>query len=319
MPRSPESTVSTRIAIAHSAAELDGLFRTRHRVLVEEIGSHFPRSDLRLMDRFDAFPGTRNVIALVDGALVGGVRLAPRGRDCPLKMLYDFGENLPKDARAGSLTRFHLLAEHQESGQRLGLSMLYMAAFLATRDGMTHLMCCPEPDAARLAQSVGFRQVSARFEHEPTGRSLVPMVLDLREPGLPLLRMAREPGMLDAFDQVAWEFHRAGDTIIRAGTEGSAAYLVVDGEVIVSVERGGPGGRAAFELATLGPGQLFGELALLTDRVRTANVIAATEVDLMVLEREVFRRELVRRPEMLPAILEQLADRLAHADDLLTR
>jgi N-acyl-L-homoserine lactone synthetase len=311
--------VSTRIAIARSAAELDDLFRSRHRALVEEVGSHFPRADLRLLDRFDAFPDTLNIMATVDGAVVGGVRLTPRGRDCPLKLLYDFSENLPKGARAGGLSRFHLQDDHQDAGQRLGLSMLYMATFLATRDDLTHLVCCPEPDEARLAQSVGFQQVDARFTHEPTGRSLAPMVLDLRQLRLPLLRMAREPGMLDAFDQVEWAFHKAGDTIIQAGTEGCAAYLVVDGEVIVSVERGGPNGRKNFELASLGPGQLFGELALLTDRVRTANVIAATEVDLMVLEREVFRRELVRRPERLPAILEQLANRLAHADDLLTR
>ena len=80
-----------------------------------------------------------------------------------------------------------------------------------------------------------------------------------------------------------------------------------------------PSGRSTFELATLGPGQIFGELALLTMRRRTANVVAATEVDLMVLERDVFRNELMRNPERLPLVLSQLADRLANADDLLTR
>jgi CRP-like cAMP-binding protein len=184
---------------------------------------------------------------------------------------------------------------------------------------MTHIMCCFDAPAARLAQSIGFRQVGSRFQHEPSGQELVPMVQDLRELALPLLTMARQPGMLDAFDRVEWEFHRAGDTIIQAGSEGSAAYLVVDGEVIVSVERGAAGGRKSFELATLGPGQIFGELALLTNRKRTARVVAATEVDLMVLEREVFRRELVRHPDRLPVVLEQLANRLADADDLLTR
>lgn len=311
--------MSTRIRIATSAADLDSLFRSRHQALVEELGSHFPQADLRLLDRFDAFPETHNVLAAVKDRVVGGVRLCPHGPEGPLTGCYDFSSNLPEDAVAGFLSRFHLLEEHQEAGHRLGLSMLYMAAWLGHRQGMTHIMCCPEPKVARLAQSIGFQQVGGRFRAGPNDQEQVPMVQDLRQLQLPLLTMARKPGMLDAFDRVEWEFHRAGDTIIQAGSEGSAAYLVVDGEVIVSVERGAAGGRKSFELATLGPGQIFGELALLTDRKRTARVVAATEVDLMVLEREVFRRELIRHPDRLPVVLEQLANRLADADDLLTR
>ncbi len=311
--------MSTRIKIAASAAELDGLFRSRHQALVEEQGSHFPRADLRLLDRFDTFPSSKNVMASVAGEVVGGVRLCPHGQDCAMGGVFDFTSNLPQGAIAGSLSRFHLLEDHHDAGQRLGLSLLYMATFVASRSDFTHLLCCPEPRVSRLAQSIGFQQVAPRFTHEPTGQERVPMVQDLRQLQLPLLTMARAPGMLDAFDQVEWEFHKAGDTIIQAGSSGSAAFLVIDGEVIVSVDRGSPGGRKSFELATLGPGQIFGELALLTMRKRTANVVAATEVDLMVLERDVFRRELIRNPDRLPAVLEQLANRLADADDLLTR
>ncbi len=309
----------TRIKIATTTRELDGLFRSRHRALVEELGSELPQQDLRLLDRFDAFPSTVQVASLVDDEVVGGVRLGPHGVDSPLGDQFDFEPNLGRGAQPGSLDRFHLLEDHQAAGQRLGLSMLYMAAYLAIKRGMTHLVCCPEPRVARLAQSIGFQQLSPRFRPGPSSVERVPMLLDLRQLRLPLLSMAREPGMLDAFEQVEWAFHHAGDTIIEAGSAGRAAYLVVDGEVIVSVQRGGPAGGDAFELATLGPGQIFGELALLTSRQRTANVIAATEVDLMVLEREVFRRELASHPERLPAVLEQLATRLADADDLLTR
>ena len=310
----------TRIKIAKSTEELDALFRSRHVALVEELGSQFPSPDGRLMDRFDAFPSTWNVVAAGGDDIVGGIRLCPAGSGgSPLDGLYDFGANVPSDAKAASLSRFHLLEEYQDSSLRLGFSMLYMATHLACQRDMTHLVCCTEPRVARLAQSIGFQQVSARFHHEVTGRELVPMVLDLRQLDLPSLTKAREPGLLEAFELVEWEYHRAGDTIIHAGSKGDAAYLIVDGEVIVSVERGSPSGRSTFELATLGPGQIFGELALLTMRRRTANVVAATEVDLMVLDREVFRDELMRRPDRLPLVLSQLADRLANADDLLTR
>ena len=311
--------MATRIRIASTADELDGLFRSRHKALVEELGSHFPRADQRLLDRFDAFPDTTNVLASADGTVVGGVRLCKDGADGALAEVHNFEAKLPKGAMAGSLTRYHLLEDHQDAGHRMGLSILYMASFVAHRQGMTHVLCCPEIRVSRLAQSIGFRQVAPRFRHEPSGRELVPMLQDLRQLELPLLKLARKPGMLDAFDQLEWAYHRAGDTIIEAGTSGSSAYLVVDGEVIVSVERGDPGGRKSFELAALGPGQIFGELALLTNRTRTANVVAATEVDLMVLERDVFREALIRNPDRLPVVLEQLANRLADAADLLTR
>ncbi len=312
--------MATRIKIAKDTHELDALFRCRHVALVEELGAQFPRPDGRLMDRFDAFPSTWNVAAVDGGEVVGGIRLCPTDpTGTPLDGLYDFSTNLPNDARTATLSRFHLLDEYRDTSLRLGFSMLYMSTYCACQRDLTHLLCCPEPRVARLAQSIGFQQVASRFHHEATGRELVPMVLDLRQLELPSLARAREPGLLEAFELVEWEYHRAGDTIISAGSEGDAAYLIVDGEVIVSVERGSPSGRSTFELATLGPGQIFGELALLTMRRRTANVVAATEVDLMVLERDVFRQELMRRPDRLPIILSQLADRLANADDLLTR
>ena len=46
---------------------------------------------------------------------------------------------------------------------------------------------------------------------------------------------------------------------------------------------------------------------------------AGSDVDVLVLSREVFRRELIQRPDRLLDVLERLAERLADADDLLTR
>ncbi len=311
--------MSTRIKIAGTTEEIDGLFRCRHLALVAELGTHFPQPDGRLMDRFDAFPSTLNIVAKAGQSVVGGVRLTSGASDSPLDELYDFSGSLAPLTRTAVLSRFCLLEDYQDIALRLGFSLLYMAAYSAAKREFTHLVCAPGPRVARLAQSIGFQQVASRFHHEATGAEVVPMVLDLRQVKLPILEMTRKPGVLDYFENMEWEYHQAGDAIIQAGQAGDSAYLVVDGEVIVSVERGAPGRRSTFELATLGPGQLFGELALLTSRKRTANVVAATEVDLMVLEREAFRDELIRNPARLPQVLEQLADRLADADDLLTR
>ena len=74
----------------------------------------------------------------------------------------------------------------------------------------------------------------------------------------------------------------AGTVIVRQGDEhGMGFFVVVEGEVIVSVD--------GTELSRLGPGSYFGEIALISDRVRTASVTAATDVTVLVMMLTDFR------------------------------
>jgi MFS family permease len=71
-----------------------------------------------------------------------------------------------------------------------------------------------------------------------------------------------------------------GEVVIRQGDPGHRFYLVADGEVTVSVD-----GR---QIADLGPGDFFGEIALLRNAPRNATVTAAGPVHLLALERAEF-------------------------------
>ncbi len=73
------------------------------------------------------------------------------------------------------------------------------------------------------------------------------------------------------------------DTVIGEGEHGNALYIIVRGEV--GVYHQGENGREK-QLAVLGPGDFFGEIALLGDSVRTANVRALKESSLLRITRK---------------------------------
>jgi hypothetical protein len=72
----------------------------------------------------------------------------------------------------------------------------------------------------------------------------------------------------------------AGEVIFSRGDPGDRFYVIGDGEVEIALDGGPP--------KTLGRGGYFGEIALLRDVPRTATVTTRTEVELYVLERDVF-------------------------------
>ncbi|XP_062429124.1 cGMP-dependent protein kinase 1-like [Rhea pennata] len=75
--------------------------------------------------------------------------------------------------------------------------------------------------------------------------------------------------------------HGPGDTVLAEGDEGTAMYIVAEGQLSVS-QRGRP-------LRTLGPGDVFGELAILYHCKRTATVRALSAVRLWAIDRQRYR------------------------------
>jgi voltage-gated potassium channel len=90
--------------------------------------------------------------------------------------------------------------------------------------------------------------------------------------------------------------------IVRRGEPADAMFFVMSGEVEVDV---------APHPRRMGHGEYFGEIALLTDTVRTATVTAATECELLVLDVADFRRLLDAHADLKTAVTDVARQRLA--------
>jgi CRP-like cAMP-binding protein len=96
---------------------------------------------------------------------------------------------------------------------------------------------------------------------------------------------------------------RAGKTLTREGERGREFFVILEGEADVRSD--------TRLLRPLGPGDFFGEIALVTDAPRTATVTALTPIRALVITDRAFRQLMRDSPEIQGKILEAVADRLA--------
>ena len=100
--------------------------------------------------------------------------------------------------------------------------------------------------------------------------------------------------------------------IVREGSADDSAFIILSGRV--AVRRRDPDSGIDFLLAELGEGEMFGEMALLTRKPRTASVVAVEATTCGILEQADFDQLLKEHPAAVRAMMAALADRLDAAN-----
>jgi CRP/FNR family transcriptional regulator, cyclic AMP receptor protein len=107
------------------------------------------------------------------------------------------------------------------------------------------------------------------------------------------------------------EHFRAGEQIFNKGAPGRSMMAILSGSVRISATSSR---SREFVLTTLQAGEIFGEIALLDGQNRTADAIALTDCELLVLDRREFIPFLERRPDVCILLLKIFCHRLRHTD-----
>jgi cAMP-dependent protein kinase regulator len=154
-------------------------------------------------------------------------------------------------------------------------------AFSLSRDDVHDIW----PETGREKKSEEYAVKMNRLHDLPIFRSLPPADLDLLA------------------EQARFRSCAAGEVIIREEDPSTEFFIVDSGRVRVTQD--------GSERRTLGPGEFFGEIALLFDVPRTASVIAMEECRVLALPGDIFRRIVARRDGFRSALANVGEERLA--------
>jgi CRP-like cAMP-binding protein len=316
-----------RLKIAETAQELDDVFWLRHQVYVVEEGKFGGDANSRnyLTDRFDAHPTCANLIAYEGAEPVATIRLnLDVGGGLPAEEYFDFSDERRRLAvdwplETGERTRFKgagMLAVRNDWRRRRDVirALFKLVAVVGRSWGVTHIFIIANHENVAMYRRVGFMALYDKIWVEEIGNHIVPMVSTFDE------YYARTVGIdVDRIDflkcfanQFQREVFRSGERIFNEFDEADECYVVDVGNVKITSINAADERELSF--AVLGPGEIFGEMALIDAKTRSASATAVTDTEVIVLRRDDFLEGLKQHPERLDLVLSFISDRLRRTD-----
>ncbi|PYT25491.1 MAG: hypothetical protein DMG57_25020 [Acidobacteria bacterium] len=107
--------------------------------------------------------------------------------------------------------------------------------------------------------------------------------------------------------------YSSGDHIVRQGDSGLGLFFIIRGGIKVELEKSG----VRTVVATMQPGDFFGELSLIDNKPRSANVICVEDTRCLVLTRDSFAKIMNKYPEIGFQIAKALAGRIRATNERL--
>jgi CRP-like cAMP-binding protein/predicted GNAT family N-acyltransferase len=318
--------MAIRIKVATTAKELNDVYRLRYQVYVETEGCFKDIKGNLIIDQFDAMPKVANIIAYEGHIPVGTIRVNLDSEILlPADEAYDFSgyrqsvantsknkeQPAPIFVNAGMLA----IAEQWRNRRDVFRVLFKLACDVAHSWQGSHVIVTASIKSFSIYKRLGFVALEEKVWYEPAGEYIVPMASDsARVYKWAFSGLEGQSELLENFTGCfQYLIYSAGSLIFSEGEQGDEAYLISRGTVNIS--RKGHESGNSLNLATLGCGDLFGELSIIDEQPRSADTTAISNTELIVLSRKVFWQKAHEDPEYLRSLLSILSQRIRHIDD----
>jgi CRP/FNR family cyclic AMP-dependent transcriptional regulator len=104
--------------------------------------------------------------------------------------------------------------------------------------------------------------------------------------------------------------YQKGDVIVRQSEVGECMYVISSGKAEVLIKKGSKQVR----IATLGPRDFFGEMAVFDREKRSATVRAVSELQVIVIDKKTFEKTITKMPWLAFGVLEKMSRRIRETD-----
>ncbi len=158
-------------------------------------------------------------------------------------------------------------------------------------------------------RDINLRQVTPESKHAEQDRRAAEILVLMEK--VEMLTALSTPELQKLVTHVKRETYAMGEIPVRQGDAGDSFYIIKSGKVDVVVEKS-PGEQVV--VATLGPGNFFGEMSLLTGAVRTASIHVNEDAEFIVIDKDSFASTLVNNPSIAESLSRILSERQAGLD-----
>jgi N-acyl-L-homoserine lactone synthetase len=292
-----------KITLTNDPVHIDSLLKLRHKVFSEEESLFNPTPDGRVIDRFDAYNTTSNLVVLEGSEVVGGLRLNTDSQiGLPADDYYNFRSHLPEKHTLLSCSMFCVTEPYRH--HHIALSLMLMATYFGVSCNVTHVIAPINPPIAKLLTRIGFKTLTEETLKTPSGLGFLPVILDVKNLTDFFYTFAENNRLYNFLKSYTCFFYKKGEYIIRAGELGYSAFVIIEGEAeVINPDTGEI-------LAVVTQGEVVGELALLTDDIRTADVVAKSDLRIMSMAKTEFMEHLMKNPEHAMQMLKSIGNRM---------
>lgn len=305
--------MATIIRFAKTATELNDVLEVRF-VAMQEAGrkaGQLATFTRKIMDHFDIYPTTHNVLAYKDGRAVATVRCVAYSPSEPLlNFSFDFRETASR--LTGTCYQIDMLALTREvaSQPAVQLQTLRMALGHLAQKGIAHaLFLCPD-QLLEMALKIGFTSLADAFDSPALGQRATAMTIEVREFYKTLMSGIKDQELLRFQEAFYYSVFAPGEILVVEGERGSTSYLIEEGEVEVLIRSG----DGLMSVSTIQPGQMIGEVAMVTNEPRTASLVAKVPTTCLSFDRADFMKLMYDQPHRSLDMFKIFSKRLSESN-----